>query len=62
MTVKQYLLDKIKNGTIHMTLIDPDKQSPEEAAEIALKVKMAGTDAIMIGGSTGITKIGRAHV
>jgi len=55
MTVKQYLLDKIKNGTIHMTLIDPDKQSPEEAAEIALKVKMAGTDAIMIGGSTGIT-------
>jgi phosphoglycerol geranylgeranyltransferase len=54
MTVKQYLLDKMKNGTVHMTLIDPDKQSPEEAAKIALKVKRAGTDAIMIGGSTGI--------
>jgi phosphoglycerol geranylgeranyltransferase len=55
MTVKQYLLDRIKKGTIHMTLIDPDKQTPEEAARIALKVKLAGTDAIMIGGSTGIT-------
>ena len=54
MTVKQYLLDKIKNGTIHMTLLDPDKQSAEEAGEIANKVKMAGTDAIMIGGSTGV--------
>ncbi len=54
MTVKQYLLDKMKKGTIHMTLIDPDKQSPEEAAKIALKVKQAGTDAIMVGGSTGI--------
>jgi phosphoglycerol geranylgeranyltransferase len=54
MTVKEYLLDKISKGTIHMTLIDPDKQSPEEAAAIALKVRNAGTDAIMIGGSTGV--------
>jgi phosphoglycerol geranylgeranyltransferase len=56
MTVKQYLLDRMKNGTIHLTLIDPDKQTPEEAAEIALKVRNAGTDAIMIGGSTGVTR------
>lgn len=55
MTVKQYLLDRIKNGTIHMTLLDPDKQSAEEAGEIARNVKNAGTDAIMIGGSTGVT-------
>lgn len=54
MTVKQYLFDKIKNGTIHMTLLDPDKQSAEEAGDLAAKMKAAGTDAIMIGGSTGV--------
>ena len=55
MTVRQYLLDRIANGTIHMALIDPDKQSPEEAGKIAKKMKDAGTDAILIGGSTGVT-------
>ena len=55
MTVEQYILDKIKSGKMHMTLLDPEKQTPAEAAEIALKCKEAGTDAIMIGGSTGIT-------
>ncbi len=38
-----------------MTLIEPKKQTAEDAAKIALKCKNAGTDAIMIGGSTGIT-------
>ena len=39
-----------------MALIDPDKQEPEEAAAIAKRLKEAGTDAIMIGGSTDITQ------
>lgn len=56
MTVKEYLLDRMSKGTIHMALIDPDKQSPEEAAAIALRLKDAGTDAIMIGGSTDVTQ------
>lgn len=55
MTVMEYLYEKMKTGTVHMALLDPDKQSPEEAGEIAKHVKAAGTDAIMIGGSTGIT-------
>ena len=55
MTVKEYITEKIKKGTMHMVLLDPDKQSPEEAAKIAMKFKEAGTDAVMIGGSTGIT-------
>ena len=55
MTVKQYLINKMKEGTIHLALLDPDKQSSAEAATIALKIKEAGTDAIMIGGSTGVT-------
>lgn len=55
MNVKDYLLERIAKGTIHMALIDPDKQPAEEAGELALRMKNAGTDAIMIGGSTGIT-------
>ena len=55
MTVKQYLLDKISEGTLHMALLDPDKQPPEVAGEIARRMKEAGTDAVMIGGSTGVT-------
>ena len=55
MTVRDYIIEGVKKGTMHMTLLDPDKQSAQEAAEIALKCKEAGTDAIMIGGSTGIT-------
>ena len=55
MTVKDYIMEKIKSGPMHMTLLDPDKQSPEDAAKIAVRCKNAGTDAFMIGGSTSIT-------
>ncbi|MBO5653917.1 MAG: geranylgeranylglyceryl/heptaprenylglyceryl phosphate synthase [Candidatus Methanomethylophilaceae archaeon] len=55
MTVKEYIMERIENGSMHMTLLDPDKQSAEDAAKIAVKCKDAGTDAFMIGGSTGIT-------
>lgn len=56
MKVKKYLMDKIAQGTLHMALLDPDKLDPEDAAEIALLSKKAGSDAIMVGGSTGITE------
>lgn len=54
MTVKEYILDKISNGTMHLALLDPDKQSGQVAGEMALRMKAAGTDAILIGGSTGV--------
>ena len=42
-----------KNGkTSHITLIDPDKQSPEVAANRALVAVECGTSAIFVGGST----------
>ncbi len=41
---------------MHMTLIDPDKQSPEGSADIARKAGKLGTDAVMVGGSTGVTQ------
>lgn len=54
MTVKEYILDKISKGTMHLALLDPDKQSGQVAGEMALRMKAAGTDAILIGGSTGV--------
>lgn len=56
MRVKKYIEETLKRHKMHMTLIDPEKQSPEESAEIALKACRAGTDAIMVGGSTGVTQ------
>ncbi len=38
-----------------MTLIDPDKLTPEKCADTAFSAYRAGTDAIMVGGSTGIS-------
>ena len=55
MNVKEYLINRIKEGTIHLALLDPDKQDSSEAGVIAKKMKEAGADAIMIGGSTGVT-------
>ncbi|MDR1954656.1 MAG: geranylgeranylglyceryl/heptaprenylglyceryl phosphate synthase, partial [Candidatus Methanoplasma sp.] len=55
MDVKKYLVSKMKEGTIHLALLDPDKQDCSEAGMIAKKMKEAGADAIMIGGSTGVT-------
>mgnify|MGYP000088292888 CR=1 FL=1 len=41
-----------KKGKLHFTLIDPDKQHPKVAGEIAISAENAGSDAIMVGGST----------
>jgi len=54
--VYDYLLERRSHGRLHMTLLDPDKQSPEEARKLAADAASAGTDAIMIGGSTGVTQ------
>ncbi len=49
--VFRYIKKKRKSNPLHFTLIDPDKQKPQEAAKLALKVKEWGSDAIMVGGS-----------
>ncbi|MEF8875002.1 MAG: geranylgeranylglyceryl/heptaprenylglyceryl phosphate synthase [Candidatus Thermoplasmatota archaeon] len=56
MKVMDYLLEKIDEETLHMGLIDPDEQSPEESADLGLALEVAGSDAVMVGGSTGITQ------
>ena len=50
--VEQHLKEILKSRKVHLTLIDPDEQSPEEAVEIAKAAIAGGSDGIMLGGST----------
>jgi phosphoglycerol geranylgeranyltransferase len=51
--IETYLLEKIKaEGSIHITLIDPEKVTGQQAASISENSENSGTAAIMIGGST----------
>jgi len=56
MNVLDYILDKKDKETLHMGLIDPDEQSPEESGELAQALENVGSDSVMVGGSTGITQ------
>jgi phosphoglycerol geranylgeranyltransferase len=46
-----------ERGAGHITLIDPDSQSPEQAAAMAQAAAQGGTDAFMVGGSVGAAGI-----
>ncbi len=51
----EYIINKInKDGALHFSLIDPDplNQSPAKAGKLARCAEEAGTDAILVGGST----------
>jgi phosphoglycerol geranylgeranyltransferase len=54
MKAYDYILKKVQEEKMHMTLIDPDKQKPAEAGKMAGKAVELGSDAMMIGGSTGV--------
>jgi phosphoglycerol geranylgeranyltransferase len=55
--VEQYLLQRIKaEGSIHVTLIDPEKVTSVQTSVIAENSKASGTSAIMIGGSTFVSQ------
>jgi len=53
--VYEYIINKINaEGALHFSLIDPDplRQGPSKASKMAKFAEDAGTDAILIGGST----------
>jgi len=53
--VWSYITDKLESeGALHMSLLDPDplKMTTETVAKMAKLAEAAGSDAIMIGGST----------
>ncbi|MCJ2531541.1 MAG: geranylgeranylglyceryl/heptaprenylglyceryl phosphate synthase, partial [Candidatus Thermoplasmatota archaeon] len=56
MKVRDYLTLKLKEGKLHMTLLDPDKAEDQNLGELAAIATDLGTDAIMVGGSTGVSQ------
>jgi phosphoglycerol geranylgeranyltransferase len=54
MKVIEYIRSKLRLEKLHMTLIDPEKLSPKECGDVAHLAYRAGSDAVMVGGSTGI--------
>lgn len=54
MTVYSEIIEQTGKRKVHMTLIDPAAQNAERSALIAGEAEKAGTDFIMIGGSTKI--------
>jgi len=60
--VERALRGRLEHGPVHFTLIDPDKSRGAQAASVARSAAEAGTHAILLGGSTGITpeRVGEA--
>jgi phosphoglycerol geranylgeranyltransferase len=54
--VEQYLRDHLVGGPLHFTLIDPDKSRGAKAATVARGAASLGSHAILLGGSTGISR------
>ncbi len=60
--VERHLRERIREGPIHLTLIDPEKSPGGRAADVARGAEAAGSDVVLLGGSTGISPetMGRA--
>lgn len=52
MNVESYLRERLKEKKLHLTLLDPEEQTPDKAVELAKNAIAGGTDGIMLGGST----------
>ncbi len=52
MKVLDYIMEELEKYPLHFSLIDPDKQPPEDAGEMAEIAERVGSTAIMVGGST----------
>lgn len=53
--VERYLLERRKEKPLHFSLIDPEKTNGEKAEKIGDMLASLGTDAFLVGGSTGIS-------
>ena len=55
--IEKYLLEKIKaERSIHITLVDPEKITPDQASQVAENSKASGSAAVMVGGSTFVSQ------
>jgi len=56
MSIAQDIINKTKEKKLHFSLLDPDKQDPETAGDMAKTAQEAGSSAIMVGGSTLVSQ------
>src|SRR3990167_9578753 len=58
MRTEKYILNQLKKRKLHFPLIDPDpaKNSTEKIARIAKILEEFGSDAVLVGGSTGVNE------
>ena len=56
MSISNYLKEKINNGTVHITLIDPMKQSSDVAGRLAHTAQEVGSDMILVVGYSGLSQ------
>ena len=56
MKIKNYIEEKLKQGAVHVTLIDPSRQAPDAAGRLAETAQEVGSDLIFVGGSSGVTQ------
>jgi phosphoglycerol geranylgeranyltransferase len=54
--VHAYLQERIAKHRVHLTLLDPASVPSGAGVEIAQRAQRMGTDAFMVGGSTGVTE------
>lgn len=51
---EKYLWDKRSEGPLHLSLVDPQKTLSDNAEDLGQLLASIGTDAFLVGGSTGI--------
>ncbi len=56
MNVNNYIKQKLNDGAVHVTLIDPSRQAPDAAGRLAETAQEVGSDLIFVGGSSGVTQ------
>ena len=56
MSIAKDITKMSRKKKLHISLLDPDKQKPKVAGEIARAVEEAGSSAIMVGGSTLVSQ------
>ncbi|RLF05735.1 MAG: geranylgeranylglyceryl/heptaprenylglyceryl phosphate synthase [Thermoprotei archaeon] len=55
--VERYLMERLEErGALHMALVDPARMGGEEARRVAECAERAGSAAIMVGGSIGVSE------
>ncbi|MCD6358158.1 MAG: geranylgeranylglyceryl/heptaprenylglyceryl phosphate synthase [Thermoproteales archaeon] len=55
--VEKYLMERLEErGALHMALVDPARMNGKEARKVAECAERAGSSAIMVGGSIGVSE------